>query len=119
MIQHTVVTDDIDVVMLHDTRIKVCDDGLPLIRISDYVTYHRSLSANCHGLLTLVEREILSEELTEIYGNSGYTYMDGKGTYQTDKHLSCIKSTRYRDHSLTARIDHLGRRTECTEYFMV
>ena len=46
MIQHTVVTDDIDVVMLQDTRFKVRDDGLPPNRISGYVTYHRPLSVN-------------------------------------------------------------------------
>ena len=60
-IQTTIVQDDIDIVMIQDTRYKRRPDDLPNLRIQGYHTYYRTMDEGGHGLVTLVKHTIPSE----------------------------------------------------------
>ena len=65
-IQTTIVQDDIDIVMIKDTRYKRRPDDLPNLRIQGYHTYHRTMDEGGHGLLTLVKHTIPSEAADQV-----------------------------------------------------
>ena len=65
-IQTTIVQDDIDIVMIQDTRYKRRPDDLPNLRIQGYHTYHRTMDEGGHGLVTLVKHTIPSEAADQV-----------------------------------------------------
>ena len=72
VIQAAILQDELDILMIQDTRYQPRPDGLPSLRISGYHTYHRPKIphgdddvAN-HGLVTLVKHTIPSEEADQI-----------------------------------------------------
>ena len=58
--------DDIDIVMIQDTRYKRRPDDLPNLRIQGYHTYHRTMDEGGHGLVTLVKHTIPSEAADQV-----------------------------------------------------
>ena len=52
--------DNIDVLMLQDSRISTRNDGKPPIRVPNCHTYSIPASAECHGLITIVRNNIPS-----------------------------------------------------------
>ena len=65
-IQTTIVQDDIDIVMIQDTRYRRRPDDLPNLRIQGYHTYHRTMDEGGHDLVTLVKHTIPSEAADQV-----------------------------------------------------
>ena len=61
------VQDDIDIVMIQDTRYKRGPDDLPNLRIQGYHTYHRTMDEGGHGLVTLIKHTIPSEATDQVH----------------------------------------------------
>ena len=70
-IKTAIVQDDIDIVMIQDTRYKRRLDELPNLRIHGYHTYHRTMEEGGHGMVTLIKHPIPSEEADQIHIGDG------------------------------------------------
>ena len=70
-IKTTIVQDDIDIVMIQDTRYKRRPDDLPNLRIQGYHTYHRTMDEGGHGLVTLIKHTIPSEAADQVHLGDG------------------------------------------------
>ena len=70
-IKTAIVQDDIDIVMIQDTRYKRRLDDLPNLRIHGYYTYHRTMDEGGHGMVTLIKHTIPSEEADQIHLGDG------------------------------------------------
>ena len=70
-IETTIVQDDLDIVMIQDTRYKSRLDDLPNLRIHGYHTYHRTMDEGRHGMVTLIKHTIPSEEAEQIHLGDG------------------------------------------------
>ena len=57
-IKTAIVQDDLDIVMIQDTRYKHRLDDLPNLRIQDYHNYHRTVDVGRHGLVTIIKNTI-------------------------------------------------------------
>ena len=65
-IKSAIVQDDIDIVMIQDTRYKRRLDDLPNLRIQEYHTYHRPMDEGGHGLVTFIKHTIPSEAAEQV-----------------------------------------------------
>ena len=63
--------DDIDIVMIQDTRYKRRPDDLPNLRIQGYHTYHRTMDEGGHGLVTLIKHTVPSEAADQVHLGDG------------------------------------------------
>ena len=61
------VQDELDIVMIQDTRHKLRLDDLPNLRIQGYHTYHRTMDVGGHGMVTLLKRTQPSEEAEQTH----------------------------------------------------
>ena len=66
-IKTAIVQDDIDIVMIQDTRYKRRPDDLPNLRIQRYHTYHRTMDEGGHGLVTLIKHTVPSEAEDQVH----------------------------------------------------
>ena len=71
VIKTAIVQDDLDIVMIQDTRYKRRLDDLPNLRIHGYHTYHRTMEEGGHGMVTMVKHTIPSEEAEQIHLGDG------------------------------------------------
>ena len=55
-----ILSDNLDIIMIQDSRLKSKDDVLPPIKVPECHTYFKPLSATCHGLLTIVNNRLPS-----------------------------------------------------------
>ena len=55
-----ILSDNLDVIMIQDSRLKSKDDVHPPIKVPECHTYFKPLSATCHGLLTIVNNRLPS-----------------------------------------------------------
>ena len=53
-IKTSIVQDDIDIVMIQDTRYEHRLDDLPNLRIQCYHTYHRTMDVGEHCMVTII-----------------------------------------------------------------
>ena len=70
-IKTAIVQDDLDIVMIQDTRYKRRLDDLPNLRIQGYHTYHRTMDEGGHGLVTLIRHTIPSKEADQVHLGDG------------------------------------------------
>ena len=75
------VQDDLDIVMIQDTRYKRRRDDLPNLRIHGYHTYHRTMDEVGHGMVPMIKHTIPSEEAAQIHLGDGTEtlYLPGFG----------------------------------------
>ena len=66
-----IVQDDLDIVMIQDTRYKRRLDDLPNLRIHRYHTYHRIMDEGGHGMITMIKHTIPLEEAVQIHLRDG------------------------------------------------
>ena len=62
-IKSTIVHENIDIMLIQDTRLEKRSDGRPPIRIPGYHTFYKAKSVNCHGLLTIVRSNLAAVEI--------------------------------------------------------
>ena len=65
------VQDDLDIVMIQDTRYKRRLDDLPYLRIHGYHTHHKTMDEGGHGMVTMIKNTIPSEEAEQIHLGDG------------------------------------------------
>ena len=70
-IKTAIIQDDIDIVMIQDTRYKRRLDNFPNLKIYGYHTNHRTMDEGGHGMATLIKHTILSEEEEQIHLGDG------------------------------------------------
>ena len=58
-IKTAIVQDDIDIVMIQDTRYKRRLDDLPNLRIRGYHTYHITMDEGEHGMVTMLKHNTI------------------------------------------------------------
>ena len=61
-IKTVIVQDDLDIVMIQNTRYKRRLDDLPNLRIHGYHTNHRTMDEGGHGMVTMIKHTISSKE---------------------------------------------------------
>ena len=76
-IKTAIVQDDLDIVMIQDTRYKRRLDDLPNLRTHGYHTYHRTMEEGGHGMVTMIKHTIPSDEADQIH------LVDGTETLST------------------------------------
>ena len=62
--------DDLDIVMIQDTRYNRRLDDIPNLRIHGYYTYHRAMDEGRHGMV-IIKHTIPSEEAEQIHLGDG------------------------------------------------
>ena len=70
-IKTVIVQDDLDIVMIQDTRYQRRMDDLPNLRIYGYHTNNRTMDEGGHGMVTMIKHTIPSEEAEQIYLGDG------------------------------------------------
>ena len=70
-IKTVIVQDDLDIVMIQDTRYKHRLDDLHNLMIQCYHTYHRTMDVGGHGMILLIKRTIPSEGAEQIHLEDG------------------------------------------------
>ena len=70
-IKTAILLDDLDIVMIQDTRYKPRKDGTPHLKIHGYHTYHVPAGSDSHGLVTIVKHTIPSERAPQSVFGSG------------------------------------------------
>ena len=70
-IKTVIVQDDLNIVMIQDTRYKRRLDDLPNLRIHGYHTYHRTMDEGGHGMVTMIKQTIPSEEAEQLHVGDG------------------------------------------------
>ena len=70
-IKTAIVQDDLDIVMIQDTRYKRRLYDLPNLRIYRYHTYHRIMDEGGHGMVTMIKHTIPSEEAEQLHLGDG------------------------------------------------
>ena len=55
-IKNAILQDDLDIVMIQDTRYKPRKDDMPQLKIHGYHTYHIPAGSESHGLVTNVKK---------------------------------------------------------------
>ena len=79
-IKTAIVQDDLDIVMIQDTRYKRRLSDLPNLRIHGYHTCHRTMDECGHGTVTMIKHTIPSEEAEQILlGDALRLYQPGYG----------------------------------------
>ena len=58
-IKKSIVQDDLDIVMIQDTRYTRRLDDLPNLRIHVYHTYHRAMDEVGHGMVTMIKHNTI------------------------------------------------------------
>ena len=66
-IKTAIVQDDLDIVMIQDTRYKHILDDLSNLRIHGYYTHHRTMDEGGHGMVTMIKHTIPSEDAEQIH----------------------------------------------------
>ena len=66
-IKTAIVQDDLDIVMIQDTRYKRRLDDLPHLRIHGYHTYHKIMDEGGYGMVTMIKNTIPSEEAEQTH----------------------------------------------------
>ena len=70
-IKTAIVQDDLDIVMIQDTRYNCRRDELPNLRLHGYHTYLRTIDEGGHGIVTMIKHTIPSEEAEQIHLGDG------------------------------------------------
>ena len=70
-IKTVIAQDDLDIMMIQDTRYKRRLDDLPNLRIHRYHTYHRTMDEGGHGMVKNDKNTIPSEEAEQIHLEDG------------------------------------------------
>ena len=65
-ITSTILNENIDMMMIQDTRIQERPDGRAPVRVPGYYTFHKPIDENCHGLLTIVKRQIPAQHVDTL-----------------------------------------------------
>ena len=70
-IKTAIVQDDLDILMIQDTRYKRRLDDFPNLRIHGYHTFHRTMDEGGHGMVAMIRHPIPLEEAEQIHLGDG------------------------------------------------
>ena len=70
-INTAIVQDDLDIVIIQDTRYKRRLDDFPNLRIHGYHTYRGTMDEGGHGMVTMIKHTISFEEAEQIHFGDG------------------------------------------------